>query len=114
LGQAGKYFGKDHSAKPAPAGLLPSPPLSPAFDSAAFSKGYKVMASKNSTTRIGYVNKNGQVVIRNTGLRGTDHGQSVYQLGCSLGGHIYGANGADIHLRKCPDCQGGAKGLPLK
>jgi rubredoxin len=74
-----------------------------------------VNASKNSTTSIGYVNKkNGQVVIRNTGLRGTDHGQSVYQLGCSLCGHVYGANGTDIHLRKCPNCQDGKPGLAFK
>jgi len=81
------------------------------FDAAAFLKGYTVKASKKSTTSIGYVNRNGQVVVRNTGLPGTDHGQSVYQLGCSLCGHVYGANGSDIHLRKCPKHQGGATGL---
>jgi hypothetical protein len=29
-------------------------------------------------------------------------------------GHVYGANGSDIWLRKCPYCQGGAEGLPLE
>ena len=91
------------------AGVLPT-----AFDAAAFLEGYTVKASKNPTTSIGYVNRNGQVVIRDTGLPGTDHGQSAYQLGCSHCGHVYGANGTDIHLRKCPNCQGGAPGLPLK
>jgi hypothetical protein len=33
-----------------------------------------------TTTKPGYVNRNGQVVTRNTGLPGTDHGQSIYQL----------------------------------
>lgn len=64
-----------------------------------------------STTQPGYVSRNGQVVIRDTGLPGTDHLQTVYQLGCSDCGHVYGANGSDIHLRLCPNCQGGAMGL---
>jgi Zn finger protein HypA/HybF involved in hydrogenase expression len=63
------------------------------------------------TTQPGYANRNGQVVIRNTGLPGTDHLQTVYQLECSNCGHVYGANGSDIHLRRCPECQGGAPGL---
>jgi hypothetical protein len=63
------------------------------------------------TTRRGYVNRNGQVVIRNTRLPGTDHGQTVYQMGCSVCGHVYGANGSDIHLRRCPLHDRGAPGL---
>ena len=66
------------------------------------------------TTQRGYVNRNGQVVIRNTGLRGTDHAQTVYQLGSSICGHFYGANGADIHLRRCPMHDRGAPGLPYE
>ncbi len=66
------------------------------------------------STRPGYVNPKGQVVIRNTGLRGTDHGQTVYQIGCSVCGHVYGANGADIHLRRCPLHDHGAPGLPFE
>lgn len=87
------------------AGVLPT-----VFDAAAFILGSTVNASKSPTTRIGYVSQNGQVVVRNTGLSGTDKNQSIYQLGCSHCGHIYGANGSDIHLRLCPECQGGAKG----
>jgi Zn finger protein HypA/HybF involved in hydrogenase expression len=64
-----------------------------------------------NTTTPGYVNRNDQVVIRNTGLLGTDKNQYVCQLGCSHCGHVYGANGSDIHLRLCPQCQSGAKGL---
>lgn len=67
--------------------------------------------SEIGTTRPGYVNRNGQVVIRDTGLPGTDHLQRIYQLGCSACGHVYGANGSDIHLRNCPRCQGGTTGL---
>ena len=63
------------------------------------------------STRPGYVNARGQVVIRNTGLPGTDRSQTVYQLGCSLCGHVYGANGSEIHHRRCPLHDHGAPGL---
>ncbi len=68
-------------------------------------------APKVRTTTIGYVSKRGQVVIRGTGKPGTDHGQKIYQLGCSKCGHVYGANGSDIFEHKCPKCQGGHEGL---
>jgi hypothetical protein len=66
------------------------------------------------TTEIGYTNRNGQVVIRHTDLDGTDHNQYIYVLRCNHCGQEYGANGSDIWLRKCPNCQGGAPGLPLE
>jgi hypothetical protein len=69
--------------------------------------------SPKGTTKIGFVSKRGQVVIRGTGLPGTDHGQKIYQVGCSKCGHVYGCNGSDIHDHKCPKCQGGHEGLPL-
>jgi len=56
---------------------------------------------------------NGQIVVRNTGLTGTDFGQRVYELRCKHCGHHYGANGSDIHLWRCPKCQGGRDGLML-
>ena len=58
------------------------------------------------TTQIGYVNRNGQVTIRNTQQAGSD------QLACSKCGYSYGSNGSDIFDRKCPECQGGRHGLP--
>jgi hypothetical protein len=66
------------------------------------------------TTQPGYVNRNSQVVIRDTHLPGTDKGQSIYQLGCLICGQVYGANYSDIFERKCPKCQGGTAGLPLE
>ena len=66
------------------------------------------------TTEPGYRNRNGQLVVRSTHLAGTDHNQYVYVLrweGCV---HEYGANGSDIHLRKCPYHQSGAQGLPTE
>jgi hypothetical protein len=92
----------------AQAGVLPT-----IFDAAAFTIGGERSTSAARTTVCGFVNQNGQVVIRNSGLPGTDHLQSVYQLGCTICGHVYGANGSDIHLRLCPKCQSGATGLPF-
>jgi hypothetical protein len=63
------------------------------------------------TTAAGYQNRNGQTVVRSTGLAGTDHGQSVYVLQCGGCRHEYGANGSDIFQRRCPACQGGRPGL---
>lgn len=63
------------------------------------------------TTEPGFVNRNGQVVVRATGLTGTDHGQSVYVLRCATCAREYGVNGSDIFQRRCPYHQGGAPGL---
>ncbi len=65
------------------------------------------------TTNPGYENPNGQTVVRNTGLPGTDFGQYVYELRCKCCAHHYGANGTDIPERKCPKHRGGRPGLPL-
>jgi len=63
------------------------------------------------TTRIGFTNRNQQTVVRRTNLAGTDHMQYIYVLSCGRCGNQYGANGSDIHLRMCPNCQGGRPGL---
>ena len=63
------------------------------------------------TTTPGYRNRNGQTVIRDTGLPGTDHNQRIYELECGKCGHRYGANGSDIWQRRCPCCDGGRPGL---
>ncbi len=65
------------------------------------------------TTVPGYVNRNGQEVVRATALPATDHRQRVYELLCDSCGHRYGSNGSDNFQRKCPRCQGGAPGLSL-
>ena len=93
----------------AEAGVLPT-----VFDAAAFDVGKTMSSRKGKTTFTGYVNKNGQVVVRNTRMPGTDHLQRVYQLGCSHCGNVYGANGTDIFQRKCPACQGEADGIPFR
>ena len=63
------------------------------------------------TTRAGAVNRNDQVVVRRTDIRGTDHMQYVYVLRCTKCELEYGANGTDVWQRKCPRCQGGRAGL---
>jgi hypothetical protein len=67
------------------------------------------------TTHPGYLNRNGQVVVRSSGLAGTDHRQYVYVLRCTQPGcgREYGANGSDLFQRRCPHCQGGAPGLSV-
>lgn len=66
------------------------------------------------TTEPGYENRNGQVVVRRTNNRGTDHLQFVYILRCKHCGHAYGANGTDIHSRKCAAHQGGKSGFQIR
>jgi len=67
------------------------------------------------TTVPGYLNDNGQKNLgkRQPPLEGTDNYQYVYVMNCTKCGLIYGANGSDIHLRKCPNCQEGKLGLEL-
>ena len=65
------------------------------------------------TTDPGYLNRNNQKVIRNTKLRGTDHNQYVYELECLDCGKRHGANGSDIHQRRCPHCDPMSRGEDL-
>ena len=57
------------------------------------------------STDIGYINKNNQ---KNNGRRcksDNHYNQWFYELECLECGHKYYANGSDIWLRKCPQCQ---------
>lgn len=70
-------------------------------------------SGKGKTTAIGFINRNNQKNHGTRGVKGTDHGQYSYRLECLNAdcGQEYGANGSDIHLRKCPRCQGGKPGI---
>ncbi len=77
----------------------------------------------SKTTVAGYVNRNGQKVVRKTDRPGNDHNQFTYEMECTRTGcrgrhdgtpFRYGANGSDLHLRLCPACQGGAEGLEVQ
>ena len=64
-----------------------------------------------ASVQIGYVNRNGQICTGHRGTAGTDHLQLAYRTECGHCGHVYGANGSDMHERRCPICQGGAAGI---
>jgi len=70
---------------------------------------------KPPTTAKGYINRNKQINLGRIEppIPGTDYGQYVYRMLCGYCGKEYGANGSDIHLRKCPNCQEGKPGLEL-
>lgn len=76
----------------------------------------KVTSTKKSasTTTPGYINRNRQEVLSKTGLPGNDHNQVVYLMKCHTCGTRYGANGSDIFQRRCPECDGGRPGLPVR
>jgi hypothetical protein len=65
------------------------------------------------TTAIGFRNEHGQEVVLKTAAAGNIPGQRVYVLRCCACGHEYGANGSDIHSRRCPHCQDGPPALPI-
>jgi hypothetical protein len=87
------------SARPPLMGKLPPMPRS---------SGGKL---DGTTTTVGFRNVNGQTVLRETNLSGNLDGQRVYVLMCGHCAHQYGANGCDIHIRKCPACMDGQPGL---
>jgi hypothetical protein len=67
------------------------------------------------TTTPGFTNPNKQTVIRDTGARSTTRdAQSIYELRCEYCQHRYGSNGIDVKARRCPKCQSGAEGEPLR
>jgi hypothetical protein len=90
------------------AGILPCELDAAAFDYEDEGSG---VGPKPKTTLPGFINRHGQITVRNTGAPGTDKNQYIYQLACSNCGHVYGANGSDIHERRCPVCQGGRQGF---
>lgn len=63
---------------------------------------------KNYSTTVNYKNRYRQVNLGRTEKRGTDNGQWFYRMRCEDCLYEYLANGSDIHLKKCPACQGGA------
>jgi len=70
-------------------------------------------SASERTTDVGYENLNEQTVVRATSLEGNLPGQKVYVLKCGRCGVEYGANGCDIHLRRCPTCMGGQPALAI-
>jgi len=53
-------------------------------------------------------NRNSQITACETSWPSNRPTAKIYMLQCKKCGFRYGANGCDIHIRKCPNCQGGA------
>jgi Zn finger protein HypA/HybF involved in hydrogenase expression len=64
-------------------------------------------------SEIGDVNPNEQKLLAKTPFDGTDYNQKIWAVQCQKErcGHVYGVNGSDFHLRKCPKCDGGKPGI---
>ena len=65
------------------------------------------------TTQIGYVNPNNQKCLGTRGTMGSTRYARSYKMECLHCHHKYGANGGDVHERKCPECQNGVPGIPF-
>ena len=65
---------------------------------------------------IGDVNRNGQELVLKTKVVGNHASSRMWILRCRGPdcGEIYGANGCDFHIRRCPKHQGGAAGLTIE
>ena len=60
------------------------------------------MSKTRATTTTGYINRNRQRNDGPTGKPGNHWNQREYAMTCLGCGNKYGANGADVHLRRCP------------
>ncbi len=68
-------------------------------------------SGSGDSVQIGYMNCNGQRCCGHRAVPGTDYEQYAYKLECTKCGYVYGANGTDVHERRCPECQRGAPGI---
>lgn len=64
----------------------------------------------------GDINRHGQELVRKTTMAGNHSNQRVWVLRSTdpSCGHVYGANGCDFHIRRCPAHQRGAPGLDVE
>ncbi len=74
-------------------------------------KGWYWCSGEGPSVQIGQVNRNDQRCCGHRGVPGTDHAQFAYKVECLRCGYVYGANGSDMHERRCPMCQDGAPGI---
>ncbi|MBZ0111816.1 MAG: hypothetical protein K8J08_05105, partial [Thermoanaerobaculia bacterium] len=71
----------------------------------------ELRTGRTETTRSGYINRNQQRCLGTHGQPGNHPNQIAYKMECLVCGHIYGANGADVFLRRCPHHDSGALGI---
>lgn len=64
---------------------------------------------------LGIININNQKVVGKTDEYTSNHAYgTAWAMSCLNCNYEYGANGCDIHIRKCPNCQNGAASLKQK
>jgi len=65
---------------------------------------------------IGQTNKNGQTLLKKTDAKSTTHPfAKIWEMQCTHCQHVYGSNGCDSHIRKCPQCYpNAAPGEPIE
>ena len=69
---------------------------------------------RRSVMNEGDSNSNGQILIRKTTRPSPNFsGQNIWEMECKDCKHRYGANGCDVHHRRCPHCQGGKDGFDV-
>lgn len=68
-------------------------------------KENKRRKSSGKSLETGYINSNNQKNTGCTGKEGNHKGQLFYGMKCMECGYEYEANGCDVWLRKCPNCQ---------
>jgi hypothetical protein len=68
-------------------------------------------SGEGPSVQIGVVNAHDQRCCGHRGVAGTDHAQFAYKVECTVCGFVYGANGSDMHERRCPMHDGGEAGI---
>ena len=86
------------------------------FDIGSSKRTSERVTAGKGWTEPGSVNRHGQVNLgcTNPPRRGSNPRNWVYVMHCPVCVRNYGANGGDIHERKCPYHQGGEPGEPLQ
>ena len=92
-------------------GAHPRPRIEPTIGKDREQRTAEFRDGSGTTTKIGYVNKRKQECLGHRDQAGTDYNQRAYKMRCRHCGHVYGANGSDVHHRKCPKCQCGKPGI---
>lgn len=67
-------------------------------------------------SEVGYITQHRkQRILEKSKEKSNSHSfATVWVLECTHCNNVYGANSCDVHLRKCPSCQGGQQSEPLK
>lgn len=71
------------------------------------------MRARRTLNKPGDVNRNDQELLAKTEIHSESKPeQRIWIVRCKQCSNMYGVNGCDFHIRKCPLCQGGKPGEP--